>query len=741
MPIRGDAKKVLKSMEETYGPEKAERIFYATANKQKRKPETWKKVATPKLAALKMTPKPHQEQVAEKLETEPGQIAFHGLGTGKTLTAINAAHRHNANLLAVVPASLRNNMKKEIEASGFKRPFRVMSYQEALKNLDNPQFHNFARNSITAFDEAHRAGRAESQRSKLPAMIPSKKKLFLTGTPIRNRPEEVAPLINALQPGALPDAPKDFRQKFTLTREVPVGFWGRLRGVKPGKETVPVNLHDFEKAVKGKVDFYENVDRGDFPSHSESIVETPMSDRQQAAYDYTLGKYPAIAYKIRHGLPLNKSEERNFKAFMTGPRQVVNYPGSFNRRATDADAVKIVKAVDEIQQRHKKDPNFRGVTYSSFLDTGVKPISRELERRGIPHAVFTGEQDDATRKKIIEDYNAGRTPVLLISGAGAEGLDLKGTRLMQILEPHWNEELINQVRGRAIRYKSHEHLPEKHRHVEVQRFHAIPRKTLIDRLFRRERSKAKSVDEFLYEMARKKRQLNEPFLNVLKGQSADQATKLPDENIEVKRSEVLSDVEDASFQTPQWAFWEVRYDQVWPAVLIDLDDTLVTTPGKVAPDARGEQQIMPGRIDVLRQLKDKGYRIIVVTNRSVYEEHQTVEGVIDCVIEAGQMLGELIDDIVFIPDGPSELHKPSPALINYAIARYRLDPENVVFVGDSDDDRRAAWAAKVPYYDPDSFFRKDFAGLPPAKVRPYAEPEQEPDPQSVVSSFAEPYAG
>lgn len=698
-------------------------------------------VRTPKLAALKMTPKPHQEQVSQKLETEPGQIAFHGLGTGKTLTAINAAHRHKANLLAVVPASLRNNMKKEIEASGFKRPFRVMSYQEALKNLNNPEFHDFARKSVTAFDEAHRAGRAESQRSQLPKMIPARKKLFLTGTPIRNRPEEVAPLINALQPDALPGTPKEFRQKFTVTREVPVGFWGRLRGAKPGKETTPVNLHEFEKAVKGKVDFYENVDRGDFPSHSETIVETPMADRQQAAYDYTLGKYPAIAYKIRHGLPLNKSEERNFKAFMTGPRQVANYPGSFNRRATDADAVKVVKAVDEIQQRHKKDPNFRGVAYSSFLDTGVHPLSRELKRRGIPHAIFTGEQDDVSRKKIIEDYNAGKTPVLLISGAGAEGLDLKGTKLMQILEPHWNEELINQVRGRAIRYKSHGHLPEKERHVEVQRFHAIPRKTLIDRMFRRERAKAQSVDEFLYEMAKRKRRLNEPFLNVLKGQTAEQAMRDPDEKVEVKRGEALSDFTAEGPSTPQWAFWEVRYDHVWPAVLIDLDETLVTTPGKVAPDARGEQQILPGRTDALRQLKDRGYRIIVVTNRSRYEDHQTVEGVIDCVMEAGELLGELVDDIVFIPDGPSELHKPSPALLNYAIARYRLDPENTIFVGDSDDDRRAAWAADVPYYDPDSFFRKDFEGLPPAKVRPYIEPDREPEPQSIVSSFAEPYPG
>lgn len=47
MPITGDAAKVKKSMEKQYGKEEGERVFYATANKQKRKPETWKKKAAP----------------------------------------------------------------------------------------------------------------------------------------------------------------------------------------------------------------------------------------------------------------------------------------------------------------------------------------------------------------------------------------------------------------------------------------------------------------------------------------------------------------------------------------------------------------------------------------------------------------------------------------------------------------------------------------------------------------------
>lgn len=52
MPLKGDAKEVAQSMKKTYGKD-WEKVFYATANAQKRKPETWKKKsATEKLAAI-----------------------------------------------------------------------------------------------------------------------------------------------------------------------------------------------------------------------------------------------------------------------------------------------------------------------------------------------------------------------------------------------------------------------------------------------------------------------------------------------------------------------------------------------------------------------------------------------------------------------------------------------------------------------------------------------------------------
>ena len=469
-------------------------------------------------------------------------------------------------------------------------------------------------------------------------------------------------------------------------------------GVKPGKEQVPVNLHDFQRAVKGKVDFYQSADRKDFPSFDEKIIQVPMSDKQQAAYKFVMGRYPTLAYKIRHGLPLHKSEQSNFQSFMIGPRQISNHPGPFNTSAKDTDAPKLKVMADQVESRYKKDPHFRGVIYSNFLESGLEPVSRELARRGIPSQMFTGQQGDQERKQIVDNYNSGKLHVLLISGAGAEGLDLKGTKLLQIMEPHWQEELIDQVRGRVIRYRSHSHLPADERHVEVQRFHSIPPPSFWDRMLGRKRSPEKSADEYLYELANKKRDLNNVFLNVLKGQSP---TEIPAAKAAEEQSEFGS-------------YIPVN-DKLYPGLLVDLDGTLVGSP-KGRPKELGQQSALPGRLETLTALKSKGYRIIGVTNRSVYPGDtpdftpQCVHGLIQ---ETMALFPGLLEDVIFLPFGPTEHHKPAPTMLWYAMAKYSLDPSDTLMVGDSEDDRKAAEAAGVPFVDPEEFFQPNlFNGLP-----------------------------
>lgn len=496
---------------------------------------------------------------------------------------------------------------------------------------------------------SHRMGHIESQRAQLAGSLPARKKLLLTGTPIRNDPTELAPLINAVKPGALPLDPAEFRERYIHTREVPVGFWGRIVGAKPGKLSHPVNLDHFRKMVRGAVDYHQAQDRSAFPSSSEHIIEVPMSSKQQAAYDFTLGRYPALAYKIAHGLPMHRSEETNFRAFMIGPRQISNHPGGFNVSAKDSDAHKIRSMAEHIEKRYKADKHFRGVSYSSFLDAGVHPLARELKRRGIPHAIFTGSVPDEERKHIVENYNKGKVPVLIISGAGAEGLDLKGTKLMQIAEPHWQEEMINQVRGRAIRFHSHTHLPENERHVEVQRFHSIPRPSFFEKLLGRKRSRAKGVDEYIHQNAVEKQHINAPFLNILKEESEPaKAAALLTEEVVRRVAQEAEQQREPSFAEGPFVHHYVLDNQRHPALLVDLDGTLVVTDGSPGPQKAGQQKVLPRRLEILRKLKKLGYKIIGITNRSLghIPSSDSLQATIE---EVFSLFPDLLDDIIYAP--------------------------------------------------------------------------------------------
>ena len=57
--------------------------------------------------------------------------------------------------------------------------------------------------------------------------------------------------------------------------------------------------------------------------------------------------------------------------------------------------------------------------------------------------------------------------VFCITSAGAEGISLKNVRAVHIMDPHWNEVRLKQVKGRAIRLGSHADLDPSERNVQI----------------------------------------------------------------------------------------------------------------------------------------------------------------------------------------------------------------------------------------------------------------------------------
>jgi superfamily II DNA or RNA helicase len=73
----------------------------------------------------------------------------------------------------------------------------------------------------------------------------------------------------------------------------------------------------------------------------------------------------------------------------------------------------------------------------------------------------------------VAAYNRNEVDVLFVSKAGGEGLDLKGTRQIVLMESGWNENTEAQVIGRGVRFQSHAHLPPEERNVVIFRLHHI----------------------------------------------------------------------------------------------------------------------------------------------------------------------------------------------------------------------------------------------------------------------------
>lgn len=444
---------------------------------------------------------PHQERALRKFEKSDKLLLYHGLGSGKTLTALVAGEKAKKPVTVIGPAALKHNFPGERRKHGVKTRLKYYSYAKPPKKKEH---------EILVFDEAHRMGRVEAKRSKYPDVYKGKKTLLMTGTPIRNEPRELVPILRGLGIPMARDV-ATFKKAFIQETKQHPSIVGRLRGVKPGIIRGGKNLGALKRTVKGKVD-YHAPSKEDYPEVTSKRVEVEMGPGQFKAYRMALKGQASLAYKIKHGIAPSKAESRRLNAFMQATRQISNIPGGYNLSSKTEDAPKITRAVKEIEGRIETDPHYKGVTYSTYLKHGVTPISKALTAKEIPHGMFIGGMSKKKRAEVIKAFNKGDIKHLLISGAGAEGIDLKGTKLIQLLEPHWNEPQLEQVRGRAIRYKSHAHLPKKHRKVEVQRYIAVPRER--GKWFWKGRNKG--TDEYLEMLSKQKKALSEQFLGILR---------------------------------------------------------------------------------------------------------------------------------------------------------------------------------------------------------------------------------
>jgi hypothetical protein len=194
-------------------------------------------------------------------------------------------------------------------------------------------------------------------------------------------------------------------------------------------------------------------------------------------------------------------------------------------------------------------------------------IVENIDDAGKPRFVlYTGTETPEEREIIRNVYNSNWTmvpasivsqlretasnnfygeiiQVLMITASGAEGINLKNTRFVHIVEPYWHLVRIDQVIGRARRICSHQDLPEEYRTVKVFLYLSVfseEQKTnkknieMMNRDVSRLESKPITTDESLLESAFIKNNINKQLLDAVKETAIDCSLYNPtnkDENL------------------------------------------------------------------------------------------------------------------------------------------------------------------------------------------------------------------
>lgn len=423
----------------------------------------------------------YQELCVEFIKYNRGLILYHSMGSGKTITSLAMCLQFNKHIIIIATKASKKNfqddLKKIEKETKFDRSkITIITYQKAISQLLDKQL-DFT-NKCVIIDEAHRLRNVTKLLSILISECANAFKIvLLTGTIFYNDLVDLSVLVNMVKGiDVLPETNKEF--KFLYYDDM--------------YET-PTNINTFIEKIKDTISYYKKSLDENYPTYTIITKRVDLSNEQITEYRHYLKQILSL-HDIQH-IDWSSLDKRKVNYFLNVTRQLSN---TVNNSPNSPKIQEIFKFV----QANPKP----AVIYSNYLDNGVLPLGELLSKAGLKYSIYFGEQTEDKRDKIIDSYNSGKLDVLLITSAGSESLDLKNTRQIHLMELHWNESKINQIIGRAIRYKSHDSLKPADRTVQIVKWisvfgYKIPYET---------------ADEYLLKIAELKEKMFEQFNEIVK---------------------------------------------------------------------------------------------------------------------------------------------------------------------------------------------------------------------------------
>ncbi|MFF9786277.1 DEAD/DEAH box helicase [Streptomyces nigrescens] len=412
-----------------------------------------------------------------------GCVLADDMGLGKTLTALayilqRRQTSDHGPTLVVCPASLVTNWARE--TARFAPSLPVITYHGTGRTLgdlpDNALVITTygvvrrgdeqlaARNwSLVVADEAQMAKNPRSSTARHLRTIPTRSRIALTGTPIENNLTELWALLDWANPrlfGTL----REFRTRYANPAEQePAG---------PEAQTLARLIAPF---VLRRLKTHPEI-AAELPEKVYLERTVQLTREQAGLYEAMVREtMEAVTHSTgftRHGLVLK---------LITGLKQITNHPAHYLREkpptphtgaAFAARSAKLGELDDIVDTVTAEGEAV--IIFSSYVAMG-RLLAAHLAHRGHHPQLLHGGLATARRQQIVDDFQAGRTNVLILSlKAAGTGLNLTRASHVVHYDRSWNPAVEDQASDRAHR------LGSTHRTVTVH--HLITEGTVEDRI-------------------------------------------------------------------------------------------------------------------------------------------------------------------------------------------------------------------------------------------------------------------
>ncbi|KXS08875.1 hypothetical protein M427DRAFT_50241 [Gonapodya prolifera JEL478] len=407
--------------------------------------------------------------VMENLQQMHGLILYHGIGSGKTITQLAIFHcLHQQfpmlNYYFVVPKSLVENVNINIKKLDLDFSFVTIYTHKTFANKVHREGLGFCKDAVIAIDESHNF----------------RTKIRMIKTPKRSTPN------TEMQSGAGPDQKRKRNDQSSESVEI-----------------------DYNELLSDET----KDDEDDMLDRKISVGSLLFNSTEDLVNQYVMvtGGTPATAHKLygvfgrspAHFTRWSSNiENQQLKKIGNKPQSLV-FQSSLRRAlnsvfTTIEDEPKMEWIVVYIRDHiFGQVPKRKIVIYSAFLGQGIVDVLNLLKN--------SGATPRDRRAEIVANYNKDEIDVLFISNAGSEGLHLECTHAIILLEPQWNLEIMHQVVGRVVRYKSHANCkPGIEKQVEVYKLRASKPETAY----------GLSADDRLKELAFAKHDIDVKFVKI-----------------------------------------------------------------------------------------------------------------------------------------------------------------------------------------------------------------------------------